>query len=425
MRVGTISRPVSRYALRLSLLACLLGVGLSIFQVSQSPYADTRLQAMRSVMEFNLQHFSDPWPSIRAAGALAKDSRARLYDPAMTGGPAFIYPPIAALMYRPFIGLERENMFRGISLFNRIFYGLVYLLLMSFLSYRTRLSWRHSLGLAVAVICFYPLLRAVQLNQATLPVTCLLGFCWVGLQREKPGPAGIALAVAMAVKPQLVLILPLMFWSSRKMVFWALGTGGILLAISVVYAGIGNHLDYLTRMIPAISSGYAYYPNQSFNGLFNRMFLATPIDQFGIAPQSTLVQSWTIIAGGLTYFGAMILAWRMRRQTGFTVGIFGFAWLVTTLISPIAWEHHFAPALFVFVWLYREFTDSERNYSGSLLIPATVSFILISNYFDIFPLAAKGITWPVSYVFFGGVLLTGVVGRYLSTQSRESSPHIA
>src|SRR5690606_34510055 len=154
---------------------------------------------------------------------------------------------------------------------------------------------------------------------------------------------------AVAVKPHLVLMLPILVWRSPRAVLGAIAAGAVLLIVSVAAAGLSSHVTYVSEIIPALGNGYAFFPNQSWHGVLNRM-VHDNMARFVIAPDSTLVSVGTIALGVVTLAAAIFVVRRpSTRPLSF---LFAIAWLAVTMASPIAWEHHYGPALFLFaIWL--------------------------------------------------------------------------
>jgi len=391
--------------LAICFLLCVLGIGLSFVQVLAVRGQDLRVTAILSLFDSSRTQLADPWPSIRVAKMLHENNHALIYNINHLAG-GYVYPPVAALFYRVFINLEETQIGSILILVNRLFFLAIFFLLVSFLSSHSSVTRKEILGLAVVVLLFYPLMRTLEINQATMQVTFLFALTWIFLQSNRNIFAGIVFALALAFKPQFVLILPLILWSAPQMALLAIATGFSLFILSVGYAGLENHIFYITKMLPMLSGGYAFYPNHSANGFFNRFFLNLPLDQFMLAPKMKPVQILTLVCGIIIYSIAILLAWHQRKKEKMAVPLFGFAWLVTTLISPISWEHHYAPALFQFVWIYRQYSRTAEPPSNWFLLPLVLSFVLMASYFDIFSLQGRGERLLASYVFYGALLLT-------------------
>ena len=360
---------------------------------------------MRSIFDIHGRpRFGDVNPSLKVARRLERDPRAPLYEHLTPEGSSFIYPPLALLLYRPFVAGSEEQAHGWLLIANHVVFGGIAVLLAIYLARQPGLHpWEAALAVP-AVVLYYPLTRALEINQATLVVTFLLGAAWLALAERRQVAAGVALALASAIKPHLVLALPLLVWALPAMVTAAAAAGAALALASVGYAGWANHADYATRVLPALSAGYAFYANQSWNGLFNRLYDLPPPTDFVLAPRRISVQGLTLLCGAATYVAALIVAWRRRAEATPPTLLLGLAWLTTTLVSPISWEHHYAPGLFVFATLYA-ISRSSRPSPPWLPLALAIAFVAMAGYFEVRSLAGLAPRLLASYVLAGGLIL--------------------
>lgn len=389
-----------------------VGFALSAAQPTACARSDLRREALLSLVDERRSFLGDPGPSIAAAGKLRDDPRAAIYPHDLSIGSAFIYPPIAARPYAPLAGQRPSLVRASLSKVSRALFVVVVALLVALLTVRRRPRVLELVAAVLGALAFFPLVHAVQLNQATLAVTALVGVAFVGLVVERPVLAGLALGVACAVKPHLVLVLPLLVFHARRAVFAALAAGAALLTLSLVYAGVHNHVVYATSVLPTLSRGYAYFANQSANGLYQRLFIDSDIGVFVLPPAYLPVQALTLGTAVAGYAAAVFVVHRARARADLAPLVLAFAWLVGTLISPIGWQHHFAPALFVFALLRR-----DRTVSTPL---AALSFVLLGAYFEVRQLRDPFALLGASHVFFGGLLLAALLGRALLTACADT-----
>jgi alpha-1,2-mannosyltransferase len=182
------------------------------------------------------------------------------------------------------------------------------------------------------------------------------------------------------IKPPLfVLALWALVRRQRAMLAGMLATCFIGVSISVAVYGFSSHVSYL-RVLSFISQrGEAYYPNQSVNGMLNR-WLANgdnlKFQKFEFPPPNAVVSRATITAAA-----------------------------TATIISPIAWEHHYGvwpPILALLVPAVLDLTEARRRVAAAL----SIAFVLTAQYFSPVQLLADTAWNPLqSYVFFGAVLL--------------------
>jgi len=396
-------------------LAAIVVLAASFAQPSCVGARDIRLEAMRSLVDLNRTYMGDPEPSIRAAARLARDPRAPIYDAEMRVGSAFIYPPIAALPYAPLARVAPNVAHARLAAVSHVLFVIVALLVW-------RLAARRADAIDVAAVAagcvvFYPLVHAVELNQATLAVTALVGAAWVLI--ERPALAGIAFALAIAIKPHLALALPLLWWHARRMVVAALASGVVLVVASIAYAGIANHVAYATRVAPILSHGYAYYANQAPNGFFYRLLVDDDIGVFRRAPESRAVAALTAIASIAILAAAFAIARRARKAPSAAPWVFAIAWLAATLASPVAWQHHFAPSLFVFALLWRTLREGTRD--RWIVAGAAGAFALVASYFEVRQLRGVASRALASYVLAGALVLFATLARATRLAAAQSA----
>lgn len=395
-----------------ALAIAVVGFAASVVQPSRALGRDIRLEAMQSLLAPERTYMGDPTPSIEAARRLMRDPRATLYGADLSVGSAFVYPPIAALAYRPLATLTRPDAHERLALVNHVLFVGVVLLLLQLATSRRRVGVLDVTACAAAAIVFYPLVHAVELNQATVAVTVLLGATWVALDEQRPVLAGAIFALALAIKPPLVLALPAMAWHARRMVVSAVATGSALACASLAYAGWDNHVAYVTHVLPALSRGYAYYANQGLNGLCSRLFI--PGGDLGIFQQpadSPLVRAATLVSAAAVLAGVLLLVrrWHARGRPVAPTWVFAVAWLATALVSPVSWQHHYAPALFAFVLVARALRERPSLRTAGVAALASAAFTLMAAYFEVRRFQGVAERLLASYVLYGALALAAVL----------------
>jgi len=264
-------------------------------------------------------------------------------------------------------------------------------------------------SLAVAGLClaFYPLIKGYTLGQIQVWVDALFAASLWAWYAGRQAAAGVCLGIACLIKPPLVL---LALWAlvrrQGRMLAGMLAVGVLGVALSVAIYGVSSHLSYL-RVLSFISQrGEAYYPNQSFNGLLNR-WLANgdnlEFQDFEFSPPNAVVAGATMAAAGILLVLALIVPPLRRPDDGrFDLPLMA---ATATIVSPIAWEHHygvFPPIMAVLTPALLDQAHAPRRV-GLLL---ALSFILIGQYFAPAQRLSNTSLNPLqSYVFFGALLL--------------------
>jgi hypothetical protein len=258
-----------------------------------------------------------------------------------------------------------------------------------------------------AVLTFYPIVKAFTLGQIQLwldGMFALALLCWA--TGRKAG-SGFLIGLMCLIKPQYGLLL---LWALvRREWRFVAGCAGIVAvgaAASVAVFGWANHVDYLRVLMVLSQHGETYYPNQSVNGLLNRlMSLADPAGyvnlefQFVFPPFNIWIYGGTLLAS-LVIVSAALLPRGTAGDPDRTIDLCTIA-LSTTMASPIAWEHHYGILFPVFAVLLARSLGSRQR-----LLWLVACYVLISNYIPVTNLLA-GTVFNVaqSYVFAAAIVL--------------------
>ena len=237
------------------------------------------------------------------------------------------------------------------------------------------------------MLLFYPLAKALELTQSGVWIFFFLAAAAVLLDRRAHVAGGLALAVGISIKPHLVLVpigLALVGRFPRKPLvacFAGLAVTGIA---CLVYAGFANLRDYAFELLPHLSSGYAYYPNQSFNGMFLRLFTDQDPAVYNLSVKVPWIQK-AAMASGLSLVGLAVLAGRGRARAGETEGdllCFGAVLAAAVLASPLCWIHHYALLAIPIAIGARELHRIPSLRRGGLDLLFLASAVLLSFFFD-------------------------------------------
>jgi hypothetical protein len=260
-------------------------------------------------------------------------------------------------------------------------------------------------GLALT---FYPIVKAFTLGQVQLWLNGIFALALVSWAAGKRAASGVLIGLMMLVKPHYGLFL---LWaalrSEWRFAIACAATGLFGLSASVAVFGWTDNVDYLRVFWFLSQHGEVYYPNQSFNGLLNR--LMSPLDpetfnslefsDYHFAPRLWWVYFGTMVTSILILSAALF----RRGHDGDPDRTFDFCTMALslTMASPIAWEHHYGILLPVFAVLL---AGSLGKWPRLLLL--VVSYVVISNFFS----AANALAWTYfnvaqSYVLFGALIV--------------------
>jgi alpha-1,2-mannosyltransferase len=237
----------------------------------------------------------------------------------------------------------------------------------------------------LATMIFYPAVKAVDIGQIQTWLDLAFALALLSWISGRRGCAGAILGFASTIKPQFGLLLIWgLLWRD-----WRFIVGYLIIAIpigvvSLAEFGVHNNLEYLQVLSFISEHGEAYYPNNSVNGIANRLLFNGSADWFSgeFAPPNDIVLWTTRFAFvGFVVFG---LKNALLHGRGMRPGAidFGVVTLCAIMGSPIAWEHHYGIAMPLFVLA---FFSAYRH--GEVTIPIAIGLILswslAANYSDL------------------------------------------
>lgn len=266
-------------------------------------------------------------------------------------------------------------------------------------------------GILVGTLMFYPLMRGCALGQVQTILTLIYTvafYCWlVGAERW----SGALIGLLVLVKPQFALLL---LWATFRKRWGALIAGlaaiGLILLIALAVFGWQNNWGYLDVLRALSRTGETYSPNQSMNGLLNRLLFNGDSQRFYFASFpafNPIVYVGTLISSTLLVVLAMVFPGGRARRGG--LADFACISAVATIASPIAWEHHYGVFLPILVWLWFGRASGNAPVRGVAWLVA--AWILIGD--SLSPLNALAYV-PVanlalSYMYFGGLIVLWIL----------------
>jgi hypothetical protein len=292
---------------------------------------------------------------------------------------------------------------------------------------------RALLGLLAAAmtLTFYPIVKAFSLGQIQAWINCLFTvLVWLWMTRNR-ATAGIIGGVICAIKPQLGLLL---VWAVvRRQWGFAAAFGAVFATLSLltlVLYGLDHNLNYLDVLSYVSRHGEAYYPNQSVNGLLNRLldngnnaeFLPGEFPPFnGVVYVGTIVTSLLIVAAAIL--------WRTNEADKDSTIDLLIAGLSFTIASPVAWEHHYGLLMPVFAVLLPALLGHPVLGRWSLPVLG-LAYMLTANFYNVAQkFAGRPLLTPVqSYLLFGALIVLALlylVRHAIATEAADDQPQPA
>ena len=256
------------------------------------------------------------------------------------------------------------------------------------------------------VLTFYPVIRAYGVGQIQVWINSLFAvvlWCWM---KEKKGIAGALVGIMCLLKPTYAIIL---LWGLlRKQWTFIRSSVAVLLiglVLSVIVFGVADHFNYLKVLSFISAHGEAYYPNQSINGLLNRLLHNGNILEWegqAFPPFNPWVYAGTLISSIALISSALF--WPVKPGEKGSITDFSIIALTCTIASPVAWVHHYGILLPIFAFLLPALLKTKVFGKMTIAYLAT-SYFLTSNNFPTRSLAYTPLNIIMSYVLVGGAMV--------------------
>jgi hypothetical protein len=223
-------------------------------------------------------------------------------------------PPVLAVLLAPLARLDALTAYRAFALLNAVLaVGSVIVM-----ADRTKVRPGWAMAAVAALAVSSPLQGTVALGQVYGLLAAALTVAWLAQRHGRAGWAGVALGLAVAVKPSL---LPLLLWPllrrDRRILFAALGAGAVATAVGIVAGGWAATVEWLRLLSAFQVTGFG--DNASLVALAVRFHLP----------------SWLGCLVGGVLLG--ITLWRAPRRPDHAI------WSITAaalLLAPIAWNNY-------------------------------------------------------------------------------------
>jgi hypothetical protein len=234
------------------------------------------------------------------------------------------HPPPVGLLFLPFALVDYRTaawMWFGIEL------GLLVISVV-LLGHEVGLrpSWLRAAPVALVLIGWTPVRQELLLGQLSMLLLMLLAWAWLSMQSDRPIRTGLLLGVALAIKPVVWLVLPLLA-IRRQWRTVAVAVIVVLLAYALAVVAIGpNQLMVYTRQVlPAVNDMFA---------TSDRNFSLAGLIESRNRSEAGLVVSFALRL--LLVLAALAAVRSCRRvETWLGLGI-----CVSLLVNPISWDHY-------------------------------------------------------------------------------------
>ena len=284
----------------------------------------------------------------------------------------YIYPPTFAVLFSPLARMKpREAYFlwRGLSVAMLLLS--IYLILRSFQLERDPSA---ILIATVGVLSFFPLKETLYEGQ----VSCLILFLWtMGFyctRTRKTAISAACFAIGTAVKLTPAIVVPIMLLRRQwKWLFSYVVASASLLALSLWRIGWEAHWFYISQVLPSMSAGIGGYLPKSLGtvarNIYWRRVIFGPKDSWEVPlPLDLLIRLGSVAL----YVLVLFYFWKKRNPNEVVLSEeLTVAALLSLLISPLTWRHHFVLILLPLVYAWMQ--SRERGQKAQLYALALIT----------------------------------------------------
>lgn len=274
----------------------------------------------------------------------------------------YIYPPFFAWLISP---IARMPPMRAYVLWLGL--STIWLLLSIYLVLRSVQPTSIPLAFLVAtvgVLCFFPSAESLWQGQAN----CLILFLWTAgfycARTKRTSLSAVCFALNTFVKMTPAIVIPILLlrrqW--KWLISYSVSAAG-LLAVSIWRMGWEAHWVYLSRMLPALSAGIGGYRQRSLaaevRNLYWRHATLTQYDSLAIPVDLNVLVKIICIA---LYAGVLFYFWKKKRKGEVALSEeLAIAALISLIISPVAWRHHFVLSLLPLIYCWMQSRDDRSK----------------------------------------------------------------
>ena len=255
----------------------------------------------------------------------------------------FTYPPLSALLLRPFGALPLGATIAIFTVFTVAAIALTTWWLIMPVGERRDLPLWYAAGLAIPLaLLVEPSRETISFGQINmvLVVLILADLLFAVPRNSRWAGVGIGLATALKLFPGIFIVYLIVTRRWRAAAVSAATAAGATLLAAAIFPGDSWRFWTVELWSTERVGRLDYTGNQSLQGMIARL----------VAPDQPPKLAWLLVAVAVAAFGL----WRAARASreGDNVAALTLTGLVGALISPITWPHHvywFIPALIVLI----------------------------------------------------------------------------
>jgi glycosyl transferase family 87 len=264
----------------------------------------------------------------------------------------FQYPPLFALLVRPLTHLPLEWAFFAWRQASTL--AVVLAIYLALANFRATPRAPVFVVAVAAALASFPFVETTELGQVGGLVLLLwtLGVCFADRGRAIPGAFCFALGTIAKLTPAFVVPLFLL----RKQWRWLAAYAGwmtLFLVIGIWQLGWENHVTFFSQVLPAMSCGLASSRNKSLVTMVQSLYFGDAFYEPSQTPTVPLGVCWLGKAVSLGLYCVVLIYVCARRKDarhlGYEVSVLA---LVSLLVSPLTWRHHYLLSLLPLLYLW-------------------------------------------------------------------------
>lgn len=230
-------------------------------------------------------------------------------------------------------------------------------------------------GLFSLGMVFQPAVQNISLGQGYLLIFLLLAIVVVGWTKNRPGPAGVALALALLLKTAGWAVLLLLLWQRRwRCLAWSAGSAALLLLLTrpllpaLMWPAYLRLLAETSRSPATCATAY-----QTTRSLLCRLFARDPA--WNPSPLFELPWLAPLLLAGLALL-SLGLIFKLADRSSAPALLAAITWGV--LFAPLGEEYHHAVVLLPLAWLLLHWWSGQSmGWWNRLILVVAVALYLL------------------------------------------------
>ncbi|MCX6564620.1 MAG: glycosyltransferase family 87 protein [Candidatus Aminicenantes bacterium] len=298
----------------------------------------------------------------------------------------YIYPPLLAQLCLPLTRLSPSAFFLLVFILNVALTFFNLFLLSRFLELDRHPTILPLLFPFTLLLFNAPILTTIDYGQINILVFTATLLFMAFQKKGKPFAAGFFLSLAVFIKIYPILfVLPFIFFKRWKSLAAFIVNSAAMLALSIVVSGAALWLDFakstLSLFFKKPDSPFTQGFQSSFNNVSLKGFLTQGFARLHL-PESPVVPLFLLAAVLLVLW---IFVSPRKREVAADPALEGSLLLILTLVlAPITWSHHFVIMLFPLAYLFGRIIR-EKRYAFFPLLAFLGSLILYEVPWGAFP----------------------------------------